>query len=607
MSRPRPVFCFVFLAVTPSVAAQGIRYDVRFPNAVHHEAAITLTLTGLPAGPVELTMSRSSPGRYALHEFAKNVYGVRAVDGAGKSVPVARPDPYRWVVAAHDGTLAVSYTLFGDRGDGTYAQIDASHAHLNMPATFMWARGLDTLPIHVTFHPPEHSGWNVATQLIPATQPFTFTAPGLQYFMDSPTELSAFALREWRLTHSGRDQVVRLAVHHLGTETEIDAYAAWVQQVVSQAVAVFGEPPSFDGGTYTFIADYLPWASGDGMEHRNSTILTSAGSLQDAAPWLIGTVAHEFFHAWNVERIRPRSLEPFDFERANMSGELWLAEGFTSYYEGLILTRAGISDLARYARDLGQTLNGVALPPGRRVHSPVEMSQLAPFVDAATAVDPTNQVNTFISYYTWGAAIGLGLDLTLRTRFATDLDAFMRLLWQRFGGTGVPYTLADVERALADVSRDSTFAADFFTRYIRGRELVDYEALLASAGLLLRPVAPERAFLGLVNLEYGPAGATIASATRIGSPLYAAGLDRGDVIATIGGMELRGDADWQAIKAAHQPGDVVEVVYVSRGHRRTAPLTIAADPRLEVVLYEAAGRELTESMRRFRAAWLDPR
>jgi len=607
MSRPSLVVTAVLLASTATAGAQTIHYDVRFPNAVHHEAEIALTLTDLPPTPVALHMSRSSPGRYALHEFAKNVYALRAVDGAGRILAVTRRDPYQWDVAGHDGTIRITYALFADRSDGTYAQVDETHAHLNMPAAFLWAEGLDSLPISVTFHSPDGAGWKVATQLLPAAQPFTFTAPNLQYFMDSPTELSAFTLREWLLAHGGRDQVIRLVVHHLGTEAEVDAYAAWAQRVVSQAVAVFGEPPAFDGGTYTFIADYLPWASGDGMEHRNSTILTSAGSLQHAAPWLIGTVAHEFFHAWNVERIRPRSLEPFDFARANMSGELWLAEGFTSYYDGLILTRAGISDLARYARDLGQTLNGLVLSPGRRVHSPVEMSQLAPFVDAATAVDPTNQVNTFISYYTWGAAIGLGLDLTLRTRFATDLDAFMRLLWQRFGRTGQPYTLADVERALAEVSRDSTFAADFFTRYIRGRELVDYEALLASAGLLLRPAAPQRAFLGLVDLEYGAEGATIASPTRIGSPLYAAGLDRGDVITSIAGRALLGDADWQAIKAAHHPGDTVAVDFVSRGVRHTARLALAADPRLEVVPYETAGRALTPAMRELRSAWLDPR
>ncbi len=277
-------------------------------------------------------MSRSSPGRYALHEFAKNVYAVHAVDGAGRTLAVTRPDPSQWDVAGHDGTVRVTYTLFGDRGDGTYAQIDESHAHLNMPAVFMWARGLDGRPIRVTFRIPDGSGWKIATQLFPTTDPLTFTAPGLQYFMDSPTELSAFSLREWPVTSGGRTATIRLAVHHLGDEADVDRFAAMARAVVPQAVAVFGEAPAFDTGSYTFIACYLPWAADDGMEHRNSTFLTEPATLRDDAPGLLGTVSHEFFHAWSVERLRPRALEPFDFERANMSGELWFAEGFTSYY-----------------------------------------------------------------------------------------------------------------------------------------------------------------------------------------------------------------------------------------------------------------------------------
>src|SRR5512134_3807603 len=147
-------------------AQQPISYEISFPNASHHEAEVTLTVTGLVRGrPVELWMSRSSPGRYALHEFAKNVYRVRVQSGAGRELAATRPNPYAWSVSGHDGTVKVSYTLFGNRGDGTYAQIDASHAHLNMPATFMWVRGQDRRPIRITFHPPDGSGWKVATQL----------------------------------------------------------------------------------------------------------------------------------------------------------------------------------------------------------------------------------------------------------------------------------------------------------------------------------------------------------------------------------------------------------------------------------------------------------
>lgn len=140
----------------------------------------------------------------------------------------------------------------------------------------------------------------------------------------------------------------------------------------------------------------------DGMEHRNSTVLTSTGSLEGDALALLGTVAHEFFHVWNMERIRAAALEPFDFDDAVMSAELWFDEGFTSYYDDLAMARAGLIPLHEFARRMGGLVDAVANGPGREIASPVEMSRRAPFVDAAVSVDPTNRVNTFISYYTWG-------------------------------------------------------------------------------------------------------------------------------------------------------------------------------------------------------------
>jgi len=598
---------FGLLTLLPAAlgAQAPVTYEVRFPNAVHHEAEITVTFADLPPGPLEVRMSRSSPGRYALHEFAKNVYSVSAEDGRGRALTIARPDPYGWTVAGHDGTVRFRYTLFADRADGTYSAIDLTHAHLNMPATFVWARGLEERPIRITFHPPAGSGWKAATQLVPTDDPMTFTAPNLQYFLDSPTELSAFTLREWTITSGGRTQTIRLAVHHAGTEEDVDRYTEMAQKVVAEQIAVFGEAPAFDYGTYTFIADYLPYASGDGMEHRNSTILTSSGSIAANAAGLLGTLSHEFFHAWNMERLRSRMLEPFDFERANMSDELWFGEGFTSYYDDLTIKRAGLMDLDEYARSIGAVLNAVINSPGRRYHSPVEMSRLAPFVDAAVSLDPTNRANTFLSYYTWGTAIGLGLDLTLRTRFrGITLDDYMRALWQRYGQPEIPYTIADLERALAEVTGDSAFAADFFDRYIRGRDVPDYEALLAHAGLLLRKANPGRPTLGQVQIRYDGGQAYLVSGTLVGTPLYEAGLDRGDRIISLAGRPVRSDDDVNAVLAAHAPGDVVEIRYEQRGREVTATLRLAEDPRLEVVTYERAGRPVTAEIRRFREAWL---
>ena len=590
-------------------AQQRVEYDISFPNAAQHEARVVATFSGVPRGSVlHARMSRSSPGRYALHEFAKNVYDVAVTDGRGRTLAATRPDPYGWDVAGHDGTVRVSYTIFGDRTDGTYLGVDRTHAHLNMPATFIWARGLDTAPIRLTIH--RQPGWEIATQLVPASDS-VFTAPNLQWFMASPTEVGPVMWRSWSDSTAGKRSTWRMAVHHLGTEAQADSFAMLARRVVAEEVAVWGEPAGYDQGTYTFIIDYLPWANGDGMEHRNSTIITGRGTLADSAARLarLGTVAHEFFHSWNVERLRPKSLEPFDFERANMSRELWFAEGFTSYYGPLAIRRAGLYSDAQFLQDVGGAAIQVIDSPGRQHFSAVEMSMQAPFVDAATSIDPVNRANTFISYYTWGEALGLALDLTLRERFHKPLDEFMRRMWRDFGSRQTaalaparPYTVEDLRRTLGSFTGDTAFANDFFRRYVAGHEVPDYAALLAPAGFLLRADSVVRPVLG-ASLDEDTTGVFVNFSQSTGSA-WGAGVGSGDVIYRLGGDSTPTVAALRSALAKHRVGEVVNVDVQSRGARRTIPMTLRGTPSLSLVTYESAGRALSEEQRAFREAWL---
>src|SRR5687767_9788390 len=375
MARIRTVLVASLLVavLSTTLAAQApVAYRLQFPEREHRLMQVDITFADVPAGPLQLRMSRTSPGRYALHEFAKNVFDVRITDAGGRPLSVSRPNPHQWDVTGHSGEVRVGYKVFGDRVDGTYLGIDSTHAHINMPSALMWARGLETRSATVRFEPPSGTSWRVATQLTPGQDAFTYSAPNLQYLMDSPSEFSAFALRTFTVSDQARTPVFRVAVHHAGTDAELDALARDVEAIVREARYVFSEYPAFENNTYTFIADYLPWASGDGMEHRNSTILTSSSSLRGGRLDLLDTISHEFFHAWNVERIRPKSLEPFNFEEANMSGELWLAEGFTSYYGGLIMARAGLSAPEQTLRNLTGSALNVAAEPGRRFRSAVE-------------------------------------------------------------------------------------------------------------------------------------------------------------------------------------------------------------------------------------------
>jgi predicted metalloprotease with PDZ domain len=562
----------------------------------------------VPPGALEVMMSRTSPGRYAIHEFARNVYDVQIDDGAGKPLTVERSNPSQWSVTRHPGTVRVRYKVFGDLLNGTHLAIDSTHAHLNIPPSLMWARGFENRPARVTFDAP--AGWKVATQLHPTSDPRTFTAPNLQYLVDSPVELSAFTLRSFAV-----DREFRLALHHDGSDADADRFVAALVRIVREQRAVFGEFPSFEV-PYTFIADFLPWAASDGMEHRNSTILTEPARLRVPHEQLgaLSTASHEFFHSWNVERIRPGALEPFALDAPNPSGELWFAEGFTSYYGPLTLQRAGLYDIDEWAGHTGQSLDLILRSPARKYRSAEEASRFAQFVDAAVWADTTNFDNHFASYYDWGAVIALGLDLSLRARtdHSVTLDDFMRRMWQEFGrpappSEGVvarPYTTHDLRRVLADVSGDRTFADDFFDRFVHGREVVDYAPLLARAGLVLRKRNAGRPWIGEVSFDFSNNTPQIAMPTLEDTPVYIAGLDRGDELLTFDGVAISGPGRLEELVQRRRPGDRVRLSIRRRGAVRELTLTVAEDPRLQLVPVERTGRQASPGEREFRQRWL---
>lgn len=599
---------------TRATAPAPVVYDIRFPNRVHREAEVSVRFSGVPDGPLRVRMARSSPGRYALHEFAKNVYAVAAVNSAGRALTVTRRSPHEWAVTGHTGVVIFSYTLYADRADGTYAGIDETRAHLNIPATFAWSPQFATRPIMVTFHRPDPA-WKIATQLQPTNDAETFRAPNLQYFMDSPTHLGVLDIREWQVASGGRTQTMRLAVDHTGTSAQVSEYTDLTKRVVNEMAAVFGELPAFDFGTYTFVACYRSNCAGDGMEHRNSTSVTSSSSLAENQMGLLGTVSHEFFHAWNVERIRPRSLEPFDFTEANMSGELWLAEGFTSYYGDLVLARSAILTPRQYAQGLTGAVNTLTTSPARAFSGAVGMAQQAPFVDAAVAIDPNNRSNTFISYYTYGEAVGLALDLLLRGRTpAVTLDDFMREMWRRHGklqtaalAPARPYTLADAQSALAAVTKDSVFARSFFASYVVGSALPDYPALLAQAGFLVRPARAGHAWMGDTRISALDGEVIVAGPTSIGSPMYEVGMAAGDRITRVGDRAITTVPELRQAIDATKPGEQVRLTWIGRGGEKSAMMTLREDPNVEVVTFEGAGRTPTAAQLAFRASWVGSR
>jgi predicted metalloprotease with PDZ domain len=601
----------LFLGTAAGAQQKRVEYEISFPNAAEHEARVVATFYGIPRGSVlHARMSRSSPGRYAGTTFAKSVYDVSAADGHGKMLVVKRADDHEWDVSGHDGTVRIGYTVWGDRIDGTNLSVDHWHAHLNMPATFMWAPETENAPIRLSVRAPQ--GWSVATQLVPTSDSTTFTAPNMQWFMDSPTEVGPVTWRTWTATYGGKISTFRLAAHTLSTAAQVDTFTAMARAVVAEEIAMWGEPAHYDFGTYTFIGDYVPWAGGDGMEHRNSTILTSSRGLDTHANRMgnLSSLAHEFFHSWNMERIRSKEIEPFNFDHVDMSDGLWFGEGFTNYYGPLLIRRAGFYADSDFVRRLGNEMVGTINSPARRHGSPVDMSREAVFFDGASYPEGTNSPNTFLSYYTWGSMVAAGLDFTLRERFNLTLDDYMRAMWRDFGSHQSkalaperPYTVADLRAELAKVTRDPAFATDFFRRYVEGREVPDFATLVRPAGLVLMKDSVVKPLLG-ASLDNDAKGVFVNWTSEPGSA-YAAGLSSGDIIVSVNGEPATSIDVLNAMIAKHRVGDVLQLDVLQKG-KIEAPVTMTLKgiPTLHLVTFESAGIPVTDAVRAFRKSWL---
>jgi len=635
MRRFLPMLAFAsVIAIFPiwiqgqrSTAESPISYLVSFPEAEHHWMQVEVQWTNLGSQAFDARMSRSSPGRYAVAEFAKNVFFVEAFDGKGRKLETTRPDADVWRISGHDGTVRVVYKIFGDYANGTFFGVDSTHAHLQMPAAFMWGVGHDNDPMRITFVPPEGSKWKIGTQLYAGSDSNTFTAPNLQYFMDSPTELSDFLVSSFTIPNSdGSPANFRLVVHSDGSQADVDELAKMVERLVREQMMVFGEFPAYEPGSYTFLLDYVAWGVGDGMEHRNSTSISRPGlSLRtpQGRQQALGTISHEFFHNWNMERIRATGIEPFDFTRENVTCCLWEGEGFTQYYGPLLLTRTGLSG-QRGGPPVGAAAQ-VINSPGRAVRSPVQMSEFAPFADGAgTFVDATDDNRTFLSYYFYGAGIALALDLSLRDMSGgrLSLDDYMKLLWQQHGKPGgpvpgivaKPYTLRDLRDHLAVLSGNRKFADDFFDKYVEGREAPEYARLLELAGYSLQMAPIGKGWIGNVLISESPNGLAVGGAgarpspVPFSTPIYEAGIDSGDVIKTIDGVAATLPA-WNAI-SARKPGETVSVGVMRRGGALVVKtITVKQDPTAQSVIpvENLPGRSLTPAQKAFRDAWISTR
>lgn len=332
-----------------------------------------------------------------------------------------------------------------------------------------------------------------------------------------------------------------------------------------------------------------------------------------SADRLLGVFSHEYFHNWNVERIRPKTLEPFNFEKSNMSNELWCAEGFTQYYGGLILSRAGLVGKDNFINTASGLISTKMNTPGARDYSPVQASNHAVFVDAAVSIDKNNYGNMFTSYYTYGALIALALDLELQTKYNKTIDAYMQAMWKRFGKTEIPYTVGTMQETLATIT-DAKFAADFFGKYVNGHEAIDYASLFAKAGYDIRNPNAGKPTMGIfTGGGFGGRGAGGAAATpeRLvidrnttkGTAAYEAGLDINDEILKLDDTEVKTQADVTNFLKNKKVGDAISIAYNHRNIEKKTRLILKEQTGVSLVPFETSGKTVTDEMKKIRDSW----
>jgi predicted metalloprotease with PDZ domain len=610
------IIALAFIALTSGVAAaqelplRSITYRLAMSRPVSHlfEVAIIVELPEtLKDKPLQFQMAKWSPGRYGVFDFAKNVQELRAVAENSATRTVKRVDDQTWSVEPLGSTtLTISYKIFGNDLSGTFSQLDSRHANYNGASIFMYVVGHKPDPVKLTIDPP--AGWKIVNGWTTRAGQTEWKFPNWDVMIDAPTEIAPDWTEDNFEVNGKKYHVV---VHSFGPEGgKRPALVRDIEKIVRAEVAMWG-PPEFE--EYTFLIHFAADDhSGDGMEHLTSTQIIEPGALAEAGvhEQTLGTVSHEFFHVWNVKRLRPQELGPWDFTRPLSTRGLWIAEGFTNYYGHMMLRRAGLWDDKKFLDRQAQTIRGIESAQGSRLMSAEESSMSAPFIDDAAHVQLTNLQNTSISYYPKGQLIALVMDLLVRgrTKGKVSLDDVMRDMYEElylkspnssYYLRGRGYQPEDLERI---ASRRAGFdLGDFFKRHVRDVEVLPYEEAFGYVGLRLVKTQAKEPFDAGMWVTFEDPREGVIENVRNNSPAEDAGLQSQDAIVSLGGKEVKKDS-WLKALARYKTGDSVPVV-VRRDRRTIKTNIVLGQP--ERFDYRIEGRsDAPAEQKALRAAWL---
>jgi len=507
------------------------------------------------------------PGSYLIRDFARHVVAIRAESG-GKQVRLTKRDKHTWqALALPSGeTLTVICEIYALDLSVRGAYLDETHAFFNGSSVFLRVLGQEESPCLVDIQPPPGEAfkdWRVATALEPArgekrcarSHAFgLYRAANYDELIDHPVEMGRFDLA--RFVACGIAHEIALTGQH---DCDIDRLCRDLKRVCEWQIRFFGEPAPMS--RYVFLITVVGDAYG-GLEHRASTALLC--SRYDL-PWpgmkgvsegyrtLLGLCSHEYFHTWNVKRIKPAAFTPYDLNRENYTTLLWAFEGITSYYDDLALLRSGVIELKDWLELLAKTIGKVQRDPGRRRQSLAESS-----FDAWSKFyrPDENTPNAVVSYYAKGALVALALDLTLRSKTdgAVWLDDVMRTVWQRHGLTNMGVGEEDI-RLIAEECSGLNLKR-FFAKAVLGTDELPLTRLLAVFGLKLEWAAGETPSLGVKTVNEGNELKLATVYDQETAQL--AGLSAGDILLAIDGLRVT-SASIEKQLARRQAGDVIKV------------------------------------------------
>ncbi len=625
------------LAPTPP----AVRYRIAPVDPNAHLFEVACTVADPDPGGQRFRLPVWIPGSYLVREFARHFVTVRA-ESAGNAVALAKESKDTWRAAPCAGPLTVTARVYAYDLSVRTAYLDATRGYFNGPSVFLCPDGRADRGCEVEIAPPAgpaFAAWRVATTLPSAGAAEAgfgaYRAANYDELIDHPVEMSDFAVA--RFTAGGVPHDIAVSGRQ---RSDLDRFARDLARICQWQCDLFGGAAGAAAPFDRYLFQIAAVGDGyGGLEHRASTSLVcrrdelpqpGAAGIDDAYLNLLGLASHEYFHSWNVKRIKPAAFAPYDLARENYTRQLWVFEGFTSYYDDLALVRSGVIDAKRYLQLLGRTITTVLRTPGRHAQSVAESS-----FDAWIKYyrQDENTPNAVVSYYTKGALVALALDLQLRRR-GGSLDRLMRTLWERHGRTGNGVPEGAVEALACELGGPEL--ADFFARCVHGTEDPPLAALLAEFGVAfhLRPAeggadrggTPGKARDGATHEGATHEAATDEGAARApapqrswlggkfasghqprlvhvfaGGPLQQAGLSAHDTIVAVDGLRASADA-LDRLVTRRAPGDSFEVHAFRRDELFTARVTLAAAPldTCWLALADAADPDTTSR----RDAWL---